>query len=503
MDRIKQHINGLAFVCQRVDAKVPKGFLFDSGFGYRLVSCIGQVGSRDILDAFDYGAERVLLFGCPDSGCRHQIGSKTAREQVAISQRLLELLGLSGGQVRFVAVESEADVRQVMEKAATRLRRLPVYDKKDEDGTEVNFPLAGMVCEDCGRCSGVCPVSRTGFGFSPRRLIQQAIVNRTSVPEEVIYSCLGCELCSSVCPAGVKIADDVLGLRAISFQEGKKPALAHGGVFQILGRMMAKSLFTQNRLGWVESGLRVAEKGDIVLFTGCLLYFEPLFKSLGIDFISTLRNTVRSLNAVGIEPVVMADERCCGYDLLALGDVGKVRRLARHNLEQLQRAGAKKVVFICPECLATFKLTYPRLLGVSGLELVHISQVLVENGFPAGKTEVNGHRVTYQDSCHLGRRLGVYDEPRRLICSVPGAQLVEMEHRREMALCCGGTHWLECGAAVRRLQERRLAEVQATGADVLITSCPRCQIHLACAQKTLGRDDFKIVHLVDFICKEG
>ncbi|MEO0026667.1 MAG: (Fe-S)-binding protein, partial [candidate division WOR-3 bacterium] len=195
---------------------------------------------------------------------------------------------------------------------------------------------------------------------------------------------------------------------------------------------------------------------------------------------------------------------CCGYDLLWLGDRQNALRLARKNVELLKSAGVRRVVFLCPECLHTFRVEYPELVGPTGLELMHITEFLVATGFNPPDRNKSVHRtVTYQDPCRLGRQLGVYDAPRQLITGISGMKLVEMVHSRSQALCCGGTQWLECGAAVRLMQERRLAEAQATGAELLVTACPRCDIHLACARQRNSESAIRTVNLVDLLAGNG
>jgi heterodisulfide reductase subunit D len=93
-------------------------------------------------------------------------------------------------------------------------------------------------------------------------------------------------------------------------------------------------------------------------------------------------------------------------------------------------------------------------------------------------------KVTYQDPCTLGRGLRIFDSPRQVLNSVDGLELVEMEPSRERALCCGASSWVYCGAANRQIQDERLTQAEATGAGILVTSCPKCQIHLKCTQRS-------------------
>ena len=99
-----------------------------------------------------------------------------------------------------------------------------------------------------------------------------------------------------------------------------------------------------------------------------------------------------------------------------------------------------------------------------------------------GSATFRKRKLTYQDSCRLGRFLKLYEEPRRLLSALPGVDLVEMTNNRDASLCCGSTPWMFCGAVNRRIQDERLLQAAGTGAGTLVTSCPKCQIHLTCAQ---------------------
>jgi Fe-S oxidoreductase len=245
----------------------------------------------------------------------------------------------------------------------------------------------------------------------------------------------------------------------------------------------------------------VAGSGDTVLFVGCAPYFDRIFDFPGLGPIETARSAVRLLNRLGIEPVLLADERCCGHDLLWLGDSANFRRLAQRNLEQLAACGARRVVFSCPECLRTFKLDYQRQFGKSALELLHVSELLAQDSVRLAPGPWFG-RVAFHDPCRLGRHLGIYDAPRELLRAIPGLELRELAHSREAATCCGGTAWVECGAAVKRLQSERLAEASAAGADWLVTACPKCDIHLRCALCGIEASSApRIVNLVDLLAE--
>jgi Fe-S oxidoreductase len=131
----------------------------------------------------------------------------------------------------------------------------------------------------------------------------------------------------------------------------------------------------------------------------------------------------------------------------------------------------------------TLKIDYPKLVGEHGMEVLHITELLVRSNFPPNKSvEVkDALKITFQDPCNLGRHLGVYDPPRQVMTGA-GYKLLEMERSRNASLCCGTSCWRACGQVSKSVQVERLKEAIATGAHLLVTACIKCQIHLKCAQ---------------------
>jgi len=185
---------------------------------------------------------------------------------------------------------------------------------------------------------------------------------------------------------------------------------------------------------------------------------------------------------MGIEPVVHDDERCCGHDLLWNGDKENFARLAERNVKLIKGLGCKRVVFHCPEGYLTFKKYYPEVLGDLGLEIVHFYELLaaqVKSG--AVSFDSSDGVLTYHDPCRLGRQAGITEAPRDLIQAIPGIEFKEMQHNRENGICCGTSAWMACSSCSKAIQKNRLAEAVATGADTLVTACPKCRLHLSCA----------------------
>ena len=191
---------------------------------------------------------------------------------------------------------------------------------------------------------------------------------------------------------------------------------------------------------------------------------------------------VRILNKVGITPALLTNEKCCGHDLLWTGDFKNFEELAKINVSKIKESGATRVVTACAECYRTIKKDYTELFGNLDFEVLHLSELLSElvaNG--ELNFDVNLKReVTYHDACRLGRHMGVYEPPRKVIGSIPGTELVEMKRNRESALCCGASAWMSCDRYHKEVRMERLRDARRTGADLLVTTCPKCQIHWQC-----------------------
>ena len=224
-----------------------------------------------------------------------------------------------------------------------------------------------------------------------------------------------------------------------------------------------------------------------MFFVGCAPYFEPVFEDIDVESLQPAKGSLKILNSLGIEPAVLEDEKCCGHDLLWTGDVEGFKALAEHNAAMIKKAGVKKIVFSCAECYRTFKEDYPKYVELD-CELQHISELLSDrmDKDGLGLREVK-KKVTYHDPCRLGRHLGVYEAPRDVLKAIPGMELVEMSRNREESLCCGTSAFTNCDVYSKQIRVERLLEAKSTGAEVLITSCPKCQIHFKCAMVSKGK----------------
>lgn len=349
-------------------------------------------------------------------------------------------------------------------------------------------------CLECGKCTASCPIAQVNDSYSPRRIVGHTLQHSKEevVHDPMLWACLTCKSCEAGCPADVDYTALTLELREQAKEFGQQAICSHGGALQSLMRIMTTPDLKQNRLQWLNGDLKTAEKGDVLYFVGCAPYFDVFFSDLEVQTLNTARSVVKLLNAAGVEPVLMPEERCCGHDLLWSGDRENFLKLAEHNLEAIKSTGAKQVVFSCPECYRTIKKDYAAHFGNLGFECRHISEIIADKIasdavlFPTNNRQ---SKVTFQDPCRLGRHLEVYEAPRQVMASLPGIELQEMTRYGKKAVCCGVSNWMNCTTYSKQIQVERLKQAKSTGADTLVTACPKCEIHLRCAMKDRNLGD--------------
>jgi len=355
------------------------------------------------------------------------------------------------------------------------------------------------LCLDCGKCTVVCPVARYDPEFNPRLLVQGALKHDSSRPvDEKVWSCINCNMCMERCNYNVKYTDFVRALRYRDLAEGAEAQYAHGGTPQSVMRMMARRDIKQNRLNWLPGDIEVQKQSDTAFFVGCAPYFDVIFSDLGVKTTEGSAGALTLLNRAQIPFTLLSNERCCGRDLLLMGDAEGFLELAQANAQEFKRRGIKKIITSCPECYYTLKVDYANFLDDWNINVNHITEIIaprIEAGELAlGKLE---QKVTYHDPCALGRYSRIFDQPRLILNSVEGLEVVEMADNREKALCCGANPWVHCSEVNKQIQKERLAQAGDTGAVSLVTACAKCQIHLRCAQRNAENNDVCQIEIRD------
>jgi heterodisulfide reductase subunit D len=364
---------------------------------------------------------------------------------------------------------------------------------------ELHKKTKAYLCLDCGKCTAICPISRVNHRFSPRRLLTKAVggSNENLLSDKTIWTCLTCMQCQEKCPSDIDYIHFTQMVRSEANQNGQEALCSHGGALQSLMKIMTTPDLKQNRVEWITSDLKTSEKSEYLYFVGCLPYFDVFFTDIKVNSLEAAKSTMRILNFLGIQPQILPNERCCGHDLLWMGDVENFKRLAEHNLKLIKESGAKKIVVSCPEGLTTLKYDYPEMFGAQDYQVLHISEVIAEE-ISNNKTKLKKveKKVTYQDPCRLGRFAGIFDPPREVI-KASGAEFVEMPKNRKNAICCGTSSWVNCDAYSKMIQTSRLKQAKDTGADFLVTACPKCYIHFTCTQSAEGYPDEDKIDIID------
>jgi Fe-S oxidoreductase len=248
-------------------------------------------------------------------------------------------------------------------------------------------------------------------------------------------------------------------------------------------------------------------KTDNLLYVGC----SPL-KGNSAERLPQVA-TKLLINA-GIDVGLLENkEKCCGNPSLRLGDQDEFIAFARENIEMFQRMGVKKLICLCPFCYSTFRRDYPDVGDKIDFEVVHIleiiSQLIDEQKLrPVKEKNIT---VTYHDPCHLGRISssgisgtgafsGLYDAPRKILQSIPGIDLVEMERIKDDAFCCGAGSWIKMAYPefAQSTALERITEAKTTGAEGLVTYCPHCEENFEEALKNSG-EDMKVYDLLSLL----
>lgn len=341
-------------------------------------------------------------------------------------------------------------------------------------------------CLECGKCSAACPRRLTESEYSPRLLAHKVIADREdeSFIENAVWECLTCEICSERCPSGVDFSGFILDMRNLLAEtKGLKGYRAHDGAVHSWMRMMTAPELKQNRMDWLNGqDIKTAASGEVAYFVGCAPYFDVFFSGIQTDTLSIARDSIRLLNFMDIEPVILPDERCCGHDLLWTGDQENFERLCRLNYKTFKSAGIKEIIVSCPECFHVLSKHMPRVIPEFDLKITLLLDMIHEEVHKGGMTfRPLKRNVTFQDPCKLARMLDRCDEQRELLGLIPELNFTEMEHYGRSSICCGNSGFINCDAHSKQIQIERLQEAKTAGAELLITACPKCMIHLTCA----------------------
>jgi Fe-S oxidoreductase len=317
---------------------------------------------------------------------------------------------------------------------------------------------------------------------------------------EKIWLCVTCGACIEQCPREVEIIDFMRNLRRveIGMGVGKIPDSLRRAMTNIasVGNPFAEP--QEKRVDWSDSlGVRTFAKGmELLYFPGCFPAYDPRAMKVSQAIAGVLNSAEVNF---GISGHV---ERCCGQSVREAGNESLFQSLVQHNIGIFNENGVKKILVTSPHCYHTFKNEYPEFGG--DFEIIHYTQyfarLINEQRIKFGK-QIN-KKVVYHDPCYLGRRNGIYDEPRQVLHSIPGLELVEMADSCEKSLCCGGGGggiWMDTKKE-ERLSTFRLEQAIETGADILAVACPYCLLSFEDSKLTApGGNNIEVKDIAELV----
>ncbi len=396
--------------------------------------------------------------------------------------------------------------------------------------------MDGDACTRCGRCQDNCPAYLTEKPLSPKKVIidvkdnmdervpmllrgedpsaiESKMLIGASVLEDEIWACTNCAACMENCPVQIEHIPKINDMRRYKIlMEGSMATELQTTFTNMENNSNPYGFAFAARGDWVPEDINLKKLAedpevDYLYYVGCAASYDERSKKVAIALVKVLQRAGYKIGILGQE------EACCGDSAMRAGNEYLFHMLAAQNLETFKAYGVKKIITTCPHGYNVLKKEYPEFakLGVDSsgsplacdYEVYHHTEViidLIKKGQITLKEGLN-EKITYHDSCFLGRYNDIYNEPRNIIKAIPGTDYVEMSRHHRKSFCCGAggaRMWLEEDQGTR-INQFRTKDAQTTGATKLCTACPFCLTMLTDGVTELDIQNLETYDLVELI----
>lgn len=378
--------------------------------------------------------------------------------------------------------------------------------------------LDGYSCTECGRCTSVCPANIAGKSLSPKKIIvdirarteekapylvlnksNEEIFSKTLVhnyiTDKELWQCTTCMACVQECPVMIEHVDSIVDMRRyLVLSESQFPSNLNN-VFKSIETNFSPWAFNPaDRAEWAE-GLNIKtmaedKNTEYLFWVGCAGSYDDRYKKVSRAFATLMQKAGVDFRILGSE------EKCNGDTARRLGNEYLAQMMMMENVETLNNYGVKKIVTACPHCYHSLKNEYKQFGG--NFEVKHhtelISELLNEGKITLRESTI-AQRVTYHDSCYLGRYNDLYNQPREALKTISSMDLVEMKRNKSRGYCCGaggGRMFLEDEEG-GRINEERTREALETNASTIAAACPFCMTMLTDGVKHYEKEDNVLV----------
>lgn len=402
--------------------------------------------------------------------------------------------------------------------------------------------LDSYACTECGRCEHYCPAYNSGkplnpmaivhnlklhlrekeswklqkkksttdagsaeaahtYAFKPQEDVFPSLLDGVITREE-LWSCTTCGACVGNCPVFIEHVDTIIDMRRyMVLTESAIPAEVVRTFRNIENSSNPWGISSSSRGDWAE-GLEIPRMSelssppDYLFFVGCAGSFDDRQKKVTRSFASILKEAGVSFAILG------GEEKCTGDPARRIGNEYLYQISAKANVETLNKYHVTKIITTCPHCFHTIAKEYPQLGG--NYEVIHHTELLadlIRMGKLKLKPAGSSQRITYHDSCYIGRWAGIYDAPREILDAIPNVQRGEMALNKRQSFCCGaggGRMWMEEDFG-QRINVARADQALETKPDVVAVACPFCLTMIDDGLKHREAERVKVLDLVEIV----